>query len=111
MHGDYLSSLKADSKPRYRQKLDLVGLKDCPYCLPADIWCDNPVQWPEIDYPDIYDYLINTPGKSERATQFLVSLFDFIGFLFLKRLVEELQIVVTKKLIAEFCQIIVFRLL
>ena len=111
MHGDYFSSLKVDSKPRYRQKLDLVGLKDCPYCLPADIWCDNPVQWPEIDYPDIYDYLINTFGKSERATRFLVSLFDslgFLGFLFLKRLIEQLQIIVTKKLIVEFCRIIGF---
>ena len=61
------------------------------------------MQSPEIEYPDIYDYLINTPSKSERATQFLVSLCDFLGFLFLKRLIEELQIIVAKKLIAEFC--------
>ena len=74
MNADYFSSLKADSEPRYRQKLDLLGLKDCPYCLLADIWCNNPVQWLEIEYPDIYDYLINTPDKSERATQFLVFL-------------------------------------
>ena len=66
------------------------------------------MQSPEIEYPDIYDYLINTPSKSERATQFLVSLCDFLGFLFLKRLIEELQIIVAKKLIAEFCQIIGF---
>ena len=56
MNADYFSSLRADSKARYRQKLDLVELTDCPYCLPADIWCDNPAQWPEIEYPDIYDY-------------------------------------------------------
>ena len=73
MNPDYFSSLTADSKARYRQKLDLVELTDCPYCLPADIWCDNPVHWPEIEYPDIYNYLINTPGKSERASQFLIS--------------------------------------
>ena len=108
MNSDYFSSLKVDSKPRYRQKLDLVGLKDCPYRLPADIWCNNPVQGPEIEYPDIYGYLINTPGKFERATQFLVSLFEFLGFLFLKRLIEELQIIVAKKLIVAFCQIIGF---
>ena len=108
MNADYFSSLRADSKARYRQKLDLVELTDCPDCLPADIWCDNPAQWPEIEYPDIYDYLINTPGKSERATQFLISYFDFLGFLFLKRLIEELQIIAAKKLIAKFCQIIGF---
>ena len=65
-------------------------------------------QWPEIEYPDIYDYLINTPGKYERATLFLVSLFGFLSFLFLKRFIEELQIIVAKKQIVEFCQIIGF---
>ena len=63
MNADYFSSLKANNKPRYRQKLDLAGLKDCPYRLPADIWCTNPLQWPEIEYPNIYDYLTNTPGS------------------------------------------------
>ena len=66
------------------------------------------MQWPEIEYPDIYDYLINTAGKSKRATLFLVPLFDFLSFLFLKRLIEELQIIGSKKLIVEFCQISVF---
>ena len=108
MNADYFSSLRADSKARYRPKLDLVELTDCPDCLPADIWCDNPAQWPEIEYPDIYDYLINTPGKYERATLFLVSLFGFLSFLFLKRFIEELQIIVAKKQIVEFCQIIGF---
>ena len=111
MNVDYFSSLKADSKPRYRQELDLVGLKDYPYRLPAGIWCDNPRQWTETEHPDIHDYLINTPGKSERATQFLVSLFEFSGFLSLKRFRKELQIIVAKKVIVEFCQIIGFWLL
>ena len=116
MNVDYFSSLKADSKPRYRQELDLVGLKDYPYRLPAGIWCDNPRQWteteyPETEYPDIHDYLINTPGKSERATQFLVSLFEFSGFSSLKRFRKELQIIVAKKVIVEFWQIIGFWLL
>ena len=84
---------------------------DCWYRLPADIWCDNPVQWPEIKYPDIYDYLINTHGKSERKTQFLVFLFDLLDFSFLKSLIEESQIIITKKLIVQFCQINGFWLL
>ena len=81
MNGDYFSLLKAGSKPRYRQKLDLVGLRYCPYRLPADIWSDNPVQWPEIKYPDIYDYVINIHGKSERATVF--GLFIWVFRLFI----------------------------
>ena len=89
MDADYFSSPKAVSKPRYRQKSDLVGLRDCPYRLPADTWCDNPVQWPEIEYRDNYNYFINTPGKFERAIQVLIFLFGFSD-LFLKRLTEEL---------------------
>ena len=111
MNADYFPSLKADSKPRYRQKLDLVRLKDCPYHHPADIWCHNPVQWPDIEYPDIYDYLIKTPYKFERATQFLVFLFEFLDFLFLKRLIEEPQVIITVKLTVKFCQVIGFSLL
>ena len=42
MNADYFSTLKVDSKPKYGQKLHMVELKDCPYRLPADIWCDNP---------------------------------------------------------------------
>ena len=42
MNAGHFSTLKADSKPKYRQKLDIVGFKDCPYRLPTDIWCDNP---------------------------------------------------------------------
>ena len=55
MNADYFSTLKADSKPKYGQKLDIVGLKDCPFHLPADIWCDI--------HTVAYDYLINTPGS------------------------------------------------
>ena len=42
MNANYFSTLKANSKPRYGQKLDIVGLKDRPYRLPTDIWCDIP---------------------------------------------------------------------
>ena len=33
------------------------------------------MQWPEMEHPDVYDYLINTNTESERETQFLVHLF------------------------------------
>ena len=32
------------------------------YRLPADTWKDNPTLWPELEYPEVYDYLINVPG-------------------------------------------------
>ena len=45
-----------------RKKLGTVKLKKCPYGLPADVWKDNPALWPELEYPEVYDYLINTSG-------------------------------------------------
>ena len=65
MNVDYYSSLKTEAKSRYKQKLEIVGLQECPYRLPADIWAENPTKWPEIEYPEIYKYLINTPGKHQ----------------------------------------------
>ena len=43
------------------------------------------MQLPELEYPDLYDYLTHPVATSERATQFLVFLVDFLAF-FLKRL-------------------------
>jgi len=63
MNVDYFSFLKDDARSRYLEKLDIVGLNECPYRLPADIWKEDPTNWPDIEYPDIYEYLINTPGK------------------------------------------------
>ena len=34
----------------------------CPYKLPADVWMDDPTQWPPLSYPDLYCYLIKTPA-------------------------------------------------
>ena len=34
----------------------------CQCKLPADVWMDDPTQWPPLSYPDLYHYLIKTPG-------------------------------------------------
>ena len=34
----------------------------CPYKLSADVWMDDPPQWPPLNYPDLYHYLIKTRG-------------------------------------------------
>ena len=66
MSYDYFDSLSDEAWRRYLEKLrkELVELGQCPYQLPADVWVDNPKLWPNIEYPDIYEYLINTPGES-----------------------------------------------
>ena len=68
MSYEYFNTLNDDSRTRYLQKLETVKLKECPYRLPADVWKDNPALWPELEYPEVYDYLINTPGIYTKET-------------------------------------------
>ena len=51
-----------EAKVRYFQKLKDIGMDNCPYEIPADAWVDDPTTWPDLEYPEVYEYLINTPG-------------------------------------------------
>ena len=61
----YLEGLPNVAKKRYVDKLRLVGLtqESCPYKLPAGSWVQDPTQWPDLTFGDLYQYLINSPGK------------------------------------------------
>lgn len=37
-------------------------MERCPYQLPADVWVDDPTKWPELEWPEVCSYLINSPG-------------------------------------------------
>ena len=58
----YSEQLNIVSKDRYKEKLAIANLEQCPYQLPEGIWSSDVKTWPNVEYPDIYDYLINTPG-------------------------------------------------
>ena len=82
MSYEYFNTLNDESRTRYLQKLETVKLKEYPYRLPADTWKDNPTLWPELEYPEVYDYLINTPGvytkeamKSRTSFEHTISLY------------------------------------
>ena len=48
----------------YSLKLKTVGLDSDPYDLPKNQWTTTDVSiWPDIDFGDIYMYLISSPGK------------------------------------------------
>ena len=59
----YYQQLDAVAKARYRDKLAMLGTIKDPY-LPSEEqtagvqWND----WPEVQYPDIFNYLIATPS-------------------------------------------------
>ena len=59
----YFDQLDTTAKTRYKEKLSFVQLSQCPYSLPNDVWEDNVKLWPPVEFPSIYMYLINTPGK------------------------------------------------
>jgi len=60
---EYIDTLDANALHRYKAKLATAGLSECPFRSPADQWRDNPKEWPEVQYHDVYHYLINFPGE------------------------------------------------
>ena len=62
MSYEYVNELSAEGRKRYFEKLQVANLKECPYRLPEGSWSSDLTAWPEVQYPDIYDYLMNSPG-------------------------------------------------
>ena len=60
---NYLAGLSEGDKERYCQKLNVALISSCPYQLPEGSWSTDITKWPPVDYGDVYEYLINTPGK------------------------------------------------
>ena len=75
MSYEYFENLDANAKTRYRKKLEVSNLSECPYKLASTLWKDDTSIWPNIQYGDIYDYLINTPGNRNSFTMLFVLLF------------------------------------
>ena len=63
MSSSYFESLDYASQKRYVEKLKMreVEIPD-PYSIADDLWVDNPAKWPNLEFGDIYVYLINTKG-------------------------------------------------
>ena len=55
--------LDTEGKRRYREKMeDLLHVDVDPYVTAKELWTDSPESWPDISFPDIYTYLINSPS-------------------------------------------------
>lgn len=74
-HEYYMESLQKEAKKRYKAKLELLGLDECPYEITEEKWLDDPTQWPELTYPHLYHYLIKTP-----SLYFCVCFFGYLKF-------------------------------
>ena len=62
----YIDSLLPVDKEPYLIKLNSIGIDCCPYIMKD--WTDDPTQWPPVAYQDIYNYLIESPGKRHTIT-------------------------------------------
>ena len=62
MSSDYITGLQGSALERYKEKLSLCSLEDCPYRLPANVWKNEPSEWPPLDFSGIFFYLVETPG-------------------------------------------------
>ena len=58
----YVDNLPGKAKNQYKDKLRAEILEMCPYQLPECIRQDYPSLWPSVEYSDIYEFLIYTPG-------------------------------------------------
>jgi len=62
----YFMQVDAQAKQRYVKKLDMLpGVIDDPYLKSGFVAKSNHL-WPQVEYPDIYHYLINTPSPYTR---------------------------------------------
>ena len=58
MSYEYVDELSVESRKIYFEKLQVANLKECPYRLPESSWSSDLMEWPELHYPDLYEYLI-----------------------------------------------------
>ena len=60
---DYLKSLPETEKTSYKAKLTLSHGFALPDPFAIEEWSDNTSKIPEVTYPDIYSYLVDTPSE------------------------------------------------
>ena len=61
----YYYDLDVQAKSRYRDKLAKVGIMTDPY-LPSTASSIDWQDWPDVQYPDVYNYLVETPSLYTR---------------------------------------------
>ena len=57
-----IEDIGGEAKARYYKQLKDVDLDCCPYQIASHSWKNNPTKWPDLEFPDTYVYLIETPG-------------------------------------------------
>ena len=58
--------ISGEAKARYHKKLKYVDLDCCTNQILSDAWKEDSTKWLEIEFTDIYIYLIETPDVFTR---------------------------------------------
>ena len=64
-YSQYFRQLDDKAKTRYKEKLQLLGGIEDPYVEGSSVALESAIDWqdwPNVEYPDIYNYLIATPS-------------------------------------------------
>ena len=89
LFSDYYSKLSAVSKTRYLEKISKIGGVD-PYSLPESEFSKCQEDFPDIDYPDICNYLLYSPSpvSLEEMKNYIITILfgDYIALLSLQQL-------------------------
>ena len=64
-HGsEYFNSLDYAARQRYIEKLHINGVQlPDPYEIPDSLWSEDLTKWPNLEFGDIYSYLIDSKGR------------------------------------------------
>ena len=67
----YAKNLTREDRERYMQKLTCqkTGTKvPDPFTLDTKMWLNDPCLWPEVEFAQIFMYLIETPARFSPST-------------------------------------------
>ena len=65
---DFFKQLDARGKRRYDEKLEILGLCSDPYATTSEDWESDPDYWPNVEFPDIFNYLIDSPSPHTKES-------------------------------------------
>ena len=71
-YSTYYRELDDEAKVRYREKLAILGHVDDPYIIARQSAASDWQQWPEVEYPDIFNYLLTTPSLYTQVCKFVL---------------------------------------
>ncbi len=66
----YIMSLLINDWRRYIEKMKEIRVGECPLSVCPSKWTSDPTQRPQVSYPDMYNYLTESPGNGLQ-TRFL----------------------------------------